>query len=266
MNSAEKKFRDGDLSGCLADLQGLVRQNPADGKLRIFLSQVMMVLGQWDRALNQLRVLGEMDPGTLPMVRTYETAVHCELFRAGVFAGTRTPLLFGDPEPWVAQLLQSLGLLAQGRMQQALDLRSQAFESAPATRGAIDDRPFEWIADADGRFGPVFEAVLNGKYYWIPAHRLSSVVIEAPDDVRDLVWMPAELTFANGGQAMALLPTRYPGSESDADDAIRLSRKTEWRELAPDLHVGVGQRILATDSEEAGLLEVRKIVLEIAAD
>lgn len=266
MNGAEQKFRDGDLAGCLAELQGLVRHNPADGKLRVFLSQVLMVLGQWDRVLNQLQVLGEMDPSALPMVRTYETAVHCELFRAEVFAGTRTPLVFGDPEPWVAHLLQSLDLIAKGHAEKALAVREQAFEAAPATSGTIDDRPFEWIADADGRFGPVFEAVLNGKYYWIPAHRLTSVTLEAPSDIRDLIWLPAELTFANGGQSMALLPTRYPGTESDADGAVRLSRKTAWRELAPDLHVGVGQRVLATDAEEVGLLEVRKITLQTVAD
>ncbi|HSN71930.1 MAG TPA: type VI secretion system accessory protein TagJ [Steroidobacteraceae bacterium] len=266
MNTAEQKFRDGDLAGCLADLQTLVRQQPADGRLRVFLAQVMMVLGQWDRALNQLRVLAEMDPSTLPMARTYETAVHCELFRAEVFAGSRTPLVFGDPEPWVAQLIQSLGLVAQGHYEQALELRAQAFEAAPTTPGTLNDHPFEWIADADARFGPIFEAILNGKYYWVPAHRLASVVIEAPSDARDFVWMPAELTFANGGQAMALLPARYPGSESDADDAIRLSRKTEWRDLGPELHVGVGQRVIATDAEEIGLLEVRRIAFETPAE
>lgn len=266
MNPAEQKFRDGDLAGCLADLQTLVRKNPADVSLRVFLSQVFMVLGQWDRAQNQLKVLGEMDPGTLPMARTYETAIHCEQFRAEVFAGTRTPLVFGDPEPWIAHLLQSIGLLAQGRPEQAAELRDQAFESAPATGGALDDRPFEWVADADSRFGPVFEAVLNGKYYWIPVHRLSSVTFEAPQDVRDLVWTPAELTFANGGQSIALVPARYPGSESDANDAVRLSRTTEWRDLGADVYVGVGQRVFATDSEEIGLLEVRHIVLETPAE
>ena len=42
------------------------------------------------------------------------------------------------------------------------------------------------------RLGPVCEAILNGKYYWIPFERLSRVDIEAPSDLRDLIWAPVE--------------------------------------------------------------------------
>jgi type VI secretion system protein ImpE len=76
--------------------------------------------------------------------------------------------------------------------------------------------------------GPVCEAMLNGKYYWIPFERLARIEIEAPTDLRDLIWAPARLTFANGGEQVAFLPARYPGSEAAQDDDIRLSRKTEF--------------------------------------
>jgi type VI secretion system protein ImpE len=61
---------------------------------------------------------------------------------------------------------------------------------------------------------------------------------------------------------MGLVPVRYPGSELDADDAVRLSRKTQWNELTTDAYAGVGQRILVTDADEVGILEVREITLE----
>ena len=68
------------------------------------------------------------------------------------------------------------------------------------------------------------------------------------------------------GETIALLPARYPGSETDSNDAVRLSRTTEWRDLGSDIHVGAGQRVLTTDSDEVGLLEVRKIELGIPAE
>ncbi len=40
-------------------------------------------------------------------------------------------------------------------------------------------------------WAPVLEAMVNGKYYWIPFSRLASIVIEAPADLRDRVWLPA---------------------------------------------------------------------------
>ena len=70
---------------------------------------------------------------------------------------------------------------------------------APTASGTIDGKPFEWIADADPRLGPIMEAMVDGKYYWVPFTRLSRLDIEAPADLRDQVWMPAHFTWSNGG-------------------------------------------------------------------
>ena len=63
---AEDKVKDGDPAGALALLQQEVRAKPADPKLRVFLFQLLCVLGQWERALNQLKVAAELDPGRAP--------------------------------------------------------------------------------------------------------------------------------------------------------------------------------------------------------
>lgn len=259
--AAEEKFRVGDLAGCLKDLQAAVKKDPADAKLRIFLAQLLMLQGDWDRAVNQLKVVAEVDAGALPMAHAYSTAIQCERLRKDVFAGTRGPLLFGEPEPWIAQLMQSLALQGQGKAQQAAELRAQAFDAAPATAGTLNGAPFEWIADADSRLGPVLEVLLNGAYYWVPLHRVTSVTVEPPSDARDLVWVPAQFQWSNGGEAMGLIPVRYPGSEQSADAAIRLARKTEWQEVGPDTYFGSGQRVLTTDGPEIGLLELRELRL-----
>ncbi len=262
MSSAETLFRAGRLAESLSALQGEIRQRPADGKLRIFLAQLLMVTGDWERALNQLTVVGELEASALPMVHAYSAAIQCERLRAEVFAGKRSPLIFGEPEPWIAQLLQSLVLEAQGHAAEAQTMRSAALEAAPATSGTLNGTAFEWIADADSRLGPVLEVLLNGAYYWVPFSRISRMVLEPPADVRDLVWAPAQFTWSNGGEAMGLIPVRYPGSERSGDDAIRLSRRTEWQEYAPQTYAGLGQRLLSTSTEELGLLEVRELTLD----
>ena len=132
----------------------------------------------------------------------------------------------------------------------------------PRTIGATDPN---WIADADSRLGPVLEAVINGRYYWVPFTRLSKIQIEPPEDLRDFVWMPAHLDFENAGEAVALIPTRYPGSESSSDGLIALARKTIWDEVGTGVHRGLGQRILTTDSDDVPLMEVRTILLNGAA-
>ena len=45
------------------------------------------------------------------------------------------------------------------------------------------------------------------------------------------------------------------------DGALRLARRTDWNELAPDQYSGLGQRMLVTSAQEIGLLQVRELVL-----
>jgi type VI secretion system protein ImpE len=260
MATAEESFRQGDLATCLTLLQADVRRRPEEARLRVFLVQLLMVLGDWERALTQLGVLKELDSTALPMVHSYGAAIQCERLRAAVFRGERSPLLFGEPEPWMAQMVQAVGLQAQGHSSEAAELRSGALEAAPASAGTLNGAPFEWLADADSRLGPMLEVLLNTNYYWVPMHRIGEIRVEGPQDIRDLVWLPAEFVWANGGEAVGFIPTRYPGSESAADDALRLARKTDW--VDADGSVGIGQRLLATDDVEMPLLEVRSVKFE----
>jgi len=243
-------------------LQNQVRAEPSEARHRVFLFQLLSVLGQWDRALTQLNVAGEMDAGNLGMVQVYRQALASEALRAEVFAGNRTPLIFGDPEQWVALLFEALKLYAAGEIEKSKELRAAALESAPTTSGRLNGRKFEWIADADMRIGPMLEAIINGRYFWVPYSRIAEMRVEEPEDLRDLVWLPAQFKWTNGGEAVALIPVRYPGSESSKDPQIQLGRRTEWEYQGEDLYTGLGQRILVTDQDEVSLLEIRNITFK----
>jgi len=259
--AAELSLKAGDPAAALAHLQEQVRAQPSDAKLRVFLFQLLCVLGQWERALNQLSVASSLDPAALAMAQMYGDAVRCEPVRHEVFEGKKSPMVLGQPDEWLAMLIESLLLAGQDRIAASNDLRARAFDDAPVSAGDIDGRPFAWIADADSRLGPVIEAVINGRYYWVPFSRLTKIDLEAPEDLRDLVWMPAHLEFENGGEALALIPTRYTGSENADDLTLAMARKTRWSEAAADVHHGLGQRILTTDSEDVPLMDIRKIAL-----
>jgi type VI secretion system protein ImpE len=259
MSTIEEDVRQGKLEEALASLESAIRKAPAEPKHRVLLFQMLSLMGKWDRAMTQLKVLGDMDSKVLPMVQTYQAALLCEQLRAEVFAGKRTPLLFGEPAQWAALLVQALVVGAQGHDTEADSLHAQAFELAPACSGKIDGQPFAWVADADVRLGPVLEAIVDGKYYWIPFSNLRSINIEKPADLRDLAWSPGYLTLANGGQVVALIPTRYPGSEASSDPAIRMARKTDWTERKDGTSSGIGQRMFTTDQGDYPILQVRAI-------
>jgi len=259
---AQQALQDGNVDAALADLQQQVRSEPANAKHRIFLFQLLAVRGEWDRAMTQLKVVGEIDAGSLAMVQVYREAIKCEVFRSEVFEGKRSPLIFGEPAEWIAMLTESLRQVSDGKYEQSQELREQAFEGAPATAGTIDGQPFEWIADADSRMGPVLEAVVNGRYYWVPFQNISRLQFEEPADLRDIVWTPVFFTWANGGEAAGLIPTRYPGSASSEDPLVQLARKTDWIGHECGLYAGSGQRMLTTNSGDFPLMDIREITLE----
>jgi type VI secretion system protein ImpE len=174
--------------------------------------------------------------------------------------------VFGEPEEWLALLIESMLVTGTSRASEAPDLRARAFESAPPSAGSVDGESFEWIADADMRLGPVCEAVINGRYYWVPFERFSRIELEAPVDLRDVVWLPAHFQFANGGETVGVIPTRYAGSEAADDTQICLGRKTVWTEEAPNVYSGLGQRVLTTDTGDHPLMDVRSILFGDASE
>ncbi len=261
MDAAEL-LRRNEPDAALAALLDQIRGDPGNAKLRVFLFQLSCVVGDWTRAKTQLEVAVQMDSAALLMGRIYSDAITGETDRRNVFAGDLTPTILGEPESWMAQLFEALRLNRRGEHAAAAALRARAFDAAPATAGRISDRSFTWIADADSRLGPMMEVIVKDRYYWLPFTRIARIVIEPPSDLRDQVWMPVKLLLVNGGETVGLIPTRYPGSEQSADPRVRLARKTEWQEVAADTFEGKGQRILATDTGEYPIMDIRAIDLD----
>ncbi|MEM6304068.1 MAG: type VI secretion system accessory protein TagJ [Pseudomonadota bacterium] len=239
-----------------------MRVEPGDAKLRIFLFQLLCVLGDWKRAITQLKLCAELDPLAIPMAQTYREGIICEVFREKVFAGEKDPLIFGEPAEWVALMIEANRAMARGQAAQAADLRSKAFEQAPDAPGNINDTPFDWVADADMRLGPLLEIVINGKYYWMPFSSIATLTVDAPEDLRDTVWTAAQLKLVNGGEFVALIPTRYPGTHASGDHAAMLARATTWADAGDDTFVGTGQRLLTVGETDVALMDLRQLVMD----
>jgi type VI secretion system protein ImpE len=257
--TAADHVKAGDLTNALVSLNQQIRTDPSDVPLRVFLFQLNCVLGRFDKALAQLQVVASLDSERMMLAQIFGPIVGCESFRGDVFLGKKSPLVFGEPEEWMGLLLQANSSVAAGDIAGALKLRDQAYEQAPSVAGSINGEPFAWLADADSRLGPMLEVILNGKYYWMPFSRIIRIEMEAPTDLRDLVWMPAQFTLTNGGAVAAHIPTRYVASESAGDDALALARRTDWQEPLEGYSVGLGQRLFATDAADYPLLECRSI-------
>jgi type VI secretion system protein ImpE len=259
MGDSASLLQEGRAHEALAALKGEVRDRPSDVELRVRLFALHCVLGRWDKAANDLAALVALDASWAIPARVYHRAMDAELLRRDVFAGRVKPLVMGEPEEWLAWNVQALVLEAEGKPAEALELQRQAFESAPEYPCKVDGRACQWLSDADRRIGPVLEACLDGKYYWIPFGQLQKIEITPPEYLVEVVWVPAKLTVCGGAELAAQLPARYPGTESSSDGGICLGRRTEWLEIPGGGNRPVGQKLIGSETADFGLLSCRII-------
>lgn len=261
---ARSRLRAGDVTGALEALRERLRREPTVPSLRVFYFQLLIITGDWDRAEQQLDTLKTFGTDHLPFVGVYRDAIKAERERLSVLATGSVPHLLGEPLPWMGALIEAARQLAQGHFEASAALRDEAFEQAPALAGTVHTEAgataFEWIADADTRFGPVLEVIHRDRYAWLPWQHVRRIDIPAPTDLRDFVWTPAELSLTNGASLPTLIPSRYVGSESGTAH-LQLARQTEWQELPNSHWIGLGQKEFATDADQYPLLSLRSIVI-----
>lgn len=251
-------LKNGNLADCKATLFSEIKKDPSNLQLRIFLFQLACINQDWQRAVTQLDVLKDLSDSTLAMVNTYKQLIECELRREKVLSGDIEPICFGEPADWLASYVKAYKHYCLNEIYQANKLLQNGAELAPAISGTVNDEPFEWISDGDVRFGPAIEVMLNGGYYWLPLEYISEINFEPVDDLRDLVWRPANLTLKNKGQLIVFMPVRYPIT-AKTTDAQLLARTCEWQEPVENFYVGHGQRVFITDKAEYPLLNIKSI-------
>lgn len=259
-------------AGCLTEALSLakqgVRKAPADPAQRSLLFQLYCIVGDWPAAATQLNLVGELDPTTSLFVGVAEKILDCEIERTRVFAGRQEPTLFGEPAPWIGGMVEAFRLSLQGKWEAAAASQAKALEAAPMTPARLGACQVDWLADADSRLGPLLEAFVDGRYYWVPFQRIRQLTLRPRTHLMDVIWAPVDFIWTNEGHSSGFIPVRYAGSEFSAEPLIQLGRKTEWAAHEGNIYQGIGHRIITTSEAELPLLEmdsVHFVTAEVAA-
>ncbi len=260
--SEKKTLFSGTISSSLKALQEKIRNDPARPGLRTYLFQLLCVSGNYKRAMTQLNVAADMDDENKLMAQACRPLLNCEVLREQIFNGRHSPLVFGEPEEWLGLMVQALSLDAKEEHSAAKTLRDKAIDLAKPVSGSVNGEPFEWLADADSRLGPILEIIVEGRYYFAAMANIKKMIISEPCDLRDVVWLPVSIVWKNDGQSVGFIPTRYQGSVESEDDAILLARETQWKENYKEVFFGLGQRMLATDRQDYPIMEVREVLFD----
>lgn len=268
------------LTELLARAEAGVRTAPQNAGARWLLFELLCVLGQWDRALVQLRTWAGLDIKFDSTAHVLRGLIAAERKRAEVFAGRVPPAALapdGAPAPaWIAGLGEALRIAATDAetlspAARSIDSADQAREAAMAQAsdtaaigGSANLQPaFAWITDSDTRLGPVCELVVAGGYRWLAFADMASIAKSAPENLLDLVWSQAEITLRDGATFACHLPMRYPVQAGDRD-ALLLARETVWSDHGSTGVFARGQKMWTTDAGDMPLLDLRHCSFGIA--
>lgn len=250
---AEHLFKSGDIAGARAALAAELKRSPQDVRARQFFWQLLAIFGDFDKADAQLKALGGVQASAMMLGSVYMQVINAERLRTRTFAGEIAPKSLVGTEPWVQGLLDALAATIKGEAG-AGARHEAALAEAPTSAGSIEGEAFEWLADADSRFGPMLEVIIGADYGFIPFAAMNRIRAAPVADLRDTVWRPAEISLKSGQSSMVFIPARYPGTTETGDSALLLGRRTDWNDL-DGLQIGLGQRLLATDTDDIGVLE-----------
>jgi type VI secretion system protein ImpE len=230
--AVQQLFQSGQLDEAVKALTVEVRDNPTDPKRRTFLFELLCFAGDYSRAEKQLDVLSQGGPQSEMGALFYRGALAAEKTRHEMFEKREYPKPAAD---------------------------SQALRVS----GTVNGKTFRNLTDSDPRIGSSLEVFVAGSYMWIPFSFLSTIQIQPPRRLRDLLWLPATVRTSAAFQGRelgeVLLPVLNPFSWRSMDPAIRLGRATAWEEGASGDAVPTGQKMLLADDEEWPLLELRDL-------
>ena len=228
---AEGLLRESKLDEAVDSLSEHLKDNPGDSQGRTFLFELLCFRGEYDRAAKHLALLGNRTKDAAVGALLYESALHAEKLRAGMF--------------------------------ETGDLPTPLAEDASRLRGSLNGKPFSSLLDADPRIGARLEVFAAGDYLWVPLSQVASIEMGPPTRLRDLLWASAVLRmsekFRQRELGEVLLPVLSPLSFQHPDAQVRLGRVTEWCRDEQGREAPYGQKMLVADGVEIPFLEIRKV-------
>jgi type VI secretion system protein ImpE len=249
-----------ELTEAVAEAQAALRAKPGEARLRHLLIDLLILSGDLLRADAQAATAATLNPADavgLGMLRGEIRGMHAraEWYRSGALPSFPNGLSEAD----AAALRLGVALRENDGegARAAADVLEHLTEGVSVSWNGAAQQAFR---DLDDRLPHAFEAITTGgAYLWIGFSTVASLRLKPVARPRDLAFPRAELVLRDGSASQVLLPALYDPGEAILDDALRLGRRTDWRELPGGLVAGLGQRCFLVGDAVEPLLEARSI-------
>ncbi|HXT81684.1 MAG TPA: type VI secretion system accessory protein TagJ [Acetobacteraceae bacterium] len=254
--TAAALFRAGKVDDAVAAAQTALRKAPTDLGVRVLLAELLVFAGNLERADVILDAASTIDPSTAMVVAEFRQLIRADMARRQLFRDGRVPEFLADPTEVQRLQLEALVALRADDVQEAAKKAAEAEAARPRVAGRHNGTAFDDLRDVDDLLAGSFEVLTTtGKYFWIPAERVTSIEFHAPKRMRDLMWRRASMSVAEGPDGDVYLPAIYV-SQVAQSDPLRLGRETDWRQADGGPVCGVGQRVFLVGDDDLGVMEL----------
>ncbi len=259
MNEAKEKLNSGDLQGAIESLIQLVKQKPTDLQARIFLFELSLFSGEWERAERQLEVIGQMDIGSAFGAKVYQQCIVAERKRSRYFTESLKPEFVTEVPEYIYGLLNANNYLRDGNSAKAKELLDEVEEKRPVFSCEINGKKREDFRDYNDLTSCVMEIFIRDSYVWVPFEQILVIEFAPLRSLRDLFWRQARIMAVNGTSGEVFVPGIYSNSWQSQDVEIQLGKATDWKDAGNEVYIGQGQKIFF-DGETKPIFGIEKIV------
>ena len=260
-SSINDLFRAGHLTDAIAAATAEVRKATGAAGPRMLLAELLLFTGDLERSERMLDAAASLDPTYAVTIAEFRQLLRAEQARRQMLSDGRLPEFLPEgPTPSQQDALAALVALREGNLAEATQHIAAAEAGRAATAFQIDGEPVADLRDTDDLLGGTLEILTpTGKYLWLPIERITFMTLHKPESPRDLFWRRVSLKVQDGPDGDVYIPVTYIPDPSEADEAIRLGRISDWRDLADGFARGRGQRMFLAGDDGRALLDIGQI-------
>jgi type VI secretion system protein ImpE len=266
MEEARALLEAGNLNGAIDAALKAVKANPTNVAARTFLFELSLFSGDWERADRQLDAIAHQETNAMFGSLVYRQSLAVEKQREKLFAQGIAPEFITPPPQYVMEMIYAINSLREGKTAEARDVLDKVEEERPAFGCRVDGEEVEDFRDYNDITSAVLEMIIKDNYIWVPIEQIVKLTIPKPKGLRDSFWLQGELETTNGTKGEVIIPVLYSGTYRNSDDAVRLGRKTDWRDLGNEIYVAEGMKLFWMNGNVRAINEIREIEFAAAEE
>lgn len=249
----------GELARARQELIQGVKKDPANTSFRTQLFQVLVFLGEWDKALVHLKAMPKKGKDSQMGHEVYANLIRAEKERTEVINLKKQPSFLPKRPAYADLYLKARALADGGEKVLAEKNLNEIDETRPLVSGTFQNKDFSGFSNTDPLLANFIEIMEYERYLWIPVEELREMIVSKPQTLMDTVWARGSITTWTGLTMGCFFPVLYPLSHTHEDDRIKMGRMTDWQSPGVSYDRASGQQVFQVGEKDVPILEMENI-------